>query len=196
MDAEFEELFESFTEALNAQKRKLSKEARRISAEKSKLAEEQLKLATESNKPPANDIITLNVGGTLMTTTRRTLCQVKDSLLSIMFSGRWEARHVRDKDGHVFLDVDPVDFTVILKALRSMAMFNDKNISGTILQRVREDMEFSKLCNYFGLVRDRMRITEHLEHLHGTTRSDGDLIILGKGAVVSSRSHKVGIIEW
>ena len=37
-----------------------------------------------------------------------------------MFSGRWEDRVDRDKDGYVFLDLDPTLFSIILRYLVSM----------------------------------------------------------------------------
>ena len=65
-----------------------------------------------------NDIINLNVGGTKLTTRRSTLCQVKDSLLATMFSGRWEDNIERDQDGAVFFDFNPQHFIIILDYLR------------------------------------------------------------------------------
>ena len=56
------------------------------------------------------DVVTLNVGGTLVCTQRRTLTAARDSLLGAMFSGRWEESLVRDAAGHAFLDDDPVVF--------------------------------------------------------------------------------------
>lgn len=60
--------------------------------------EEELKKAfarLESEKKSlgcgdANDVIQLNVGGTLVTTLRRTLTYVEDSMLAARFSGRWD----------------------------------------------------------------------------------------------------------
>ena len=65
-----------------------------------------------------DDIINLNVGGTKLTTLRSTLCQVQDSLLASMFSGRWEDNIKRDKDGAVFFDFNPQHFILILDYLR------------------------------------------------------------------------------
>ena len=69
-----------------------------------------------------NDIIHLNVGGHKLTTKRSTLCQVEDSLLASMFSGRWEDSLERDKDGAIFFDFNPQYFLVILDYLRTKKM--------------------------------------------------------------------------
>jgi len=62
-------------------------------------------------------VITVNVGGTLFTTALSTLRRFPDSLLGSMFSGRH--RILRDKDGHPFIDADPVHFRYILEYLRT-----------------------------------------------------------------------------
>ena len=65
-----------------------------------------------------DNIVYLNVGGTKMATKRSTLCQVEESLLAAMFSGRWENVD-RDEDGHVFLDYNPELFVLVLDYLRA-----------------------------------------------------------------------------
>jgi hypothetical protein len=62
------------------------------------------------------DVIQLNVGGKLFTTTRATLCTVADSPLAAMVL-RWELP--RDQDGVPFLDRDPAVFEIILQCLRN-----------------------------------------------------------------------------
>lgn len=72
----------------------------------------------QNQEVTSQDVIVLNVGGQLMSTTRHTLTQVDGSLLEAMFSGRWEGSLCRDAEGHVFLDVDPALFAAILNHLR------------------------------------------------------------------------------
>lgn len=43
--------------------------------------------------------------------------QFPGSVLELMFSGRWEDRVERDRDGNVFLDYDPFLFSVLLRYL-------------------------------------------------------------------------------
>ena len=69
----------------------------------------------------AGEVITVNVGGTLFTTRRHTFTAARGSLLSAMFSGRWEESLSRDAAGHVFLDDDPAVFARVLAALRARA---------------------------------------------------------------------------
>ena len=68
---------------------------------------------------PQRDLVHLNVGGQRLTTTISTLRQVKGSFLASMFSGRWEDRLKRDKDGAVFFDFNPQYFILILDYLRA-----------------------------------------------------------------------------
>merc|ERR1740121_1099365 len=65
-----------------------------------------------------DDVVELNVDGHLMSTTRSVLCLAEGSLLAGMFSGSFEDGHKRDKDGRIFLDVDPPLFAKVLTFLR------------------------------------------------------------------------------
>ena len=98
-----------------------------------------------------NDIINLNVGGKKLTTRRSTLCQVKDSLLATMFSGRWEDNIERDKDGAVFFDFNPQHFILILNYLRVKKIETPENPPP--LPKVPEDQSesFRSLVQYLGL---------------------------------------------
>ena len=89
----------------------------------------------------SDNIINLNVGGTKLTTLRSTLCQVKDSLLATMFSGRWEDNITRDKDGAVFFDFNPQHFILILNYLRVKKIATPENPPP--LPNVSEDQEES-----------------------------------------------------
>lgn len=66
----------------------------------------------------AEEIIRLNVGGRLMTTTRTTLTKHKDSLLEKMFQEDSPLPPARLVDGAFFIDADPDVFCVILTWLR------------------------------------------------------------------------------
>lgn len=67
--------------------------------------------------PKSSRAVTLNVGGTLFTTTRYTLCRDQSSFFAAMFSGRWS-----DDDGVVFIDRSPLVFPIILDYLRGMEL--------------------------------------------------------------------------
>ena len=98
-----------------------------------------------------DDIINLNVGGTKLTTLRSTLCQVEDSFLATMFSGRWEDNIKRDKDGAVFFDFNPQHFILILDYLRVKKIATPENPPS--FPKVPEDQEknFNSLLQYLGL---------------------------------------------
>lgn len=64
-----------------------------------------------------SDVIRLNVGGTEMIARRGILTAIKGSRLEVLFSGRWENKLLRDEDGRVFMDLDPVVFKSLLDRL-------------------------------------------------------------------------------
>ena len=107
-----------FEKIIEDERAKIKAEVEAYSLEK-----ERMKAVTVKD----NDIIQLNVGAQKMTTKRSTLCQVEGSLLSSMFSGRWEDRLERDKDGCVFFDFNPHYFAIILDYLRTKKIVNPEN---------------------------------------------------------------------
>lgn len=64
-----------------------------------------------------SEIIHLNVGGTIYTTTRSTLSRYPDSMLGAMFRGDIPSR--LDLNGHYFIDRDGEIFKYVLNFLRS-----------------------------------------------------------------------------
>jgi hypothetical protein len=76
----------------------------------------------------ASDIIVLNVGGTLHTTTRHLLVNsvdyFPDSLLALMFRNADE-RVPRDSQGHYFIDADFAVFRHVLNVLRRPSLVSD-----------------------------------------------------------------------
>ena len=98
-----------------------------------------------------NDIIHLNVGGQKLTSKRSTLCQVENSLLANIFSGRWEKSLERDQDGAVFLDFNPQYFVLILDYLRAKRIGQPGKLIS--LPKVAEEQQedFNSLLQYLGL---------------------------------------------
>ena len=70
----------------------------------------------EARNARAEDVVTLNVGGTKFTTSVETLCADADSMLAAMFSGRHALRPA--DDGSLFIDRDPKHFGLVLNFLR------------------------------------------------------------------------------
>jgi hypothetical protein len=66
----------------------------------------------------SDDWITLNVGGTLLSTTRTTLISCADSVLAKMFDPDSSLQASRMVDGAYIIDSDPDFFKVILNWLR------------------------------------------------------------------------------
>eukprot|EP01126_Amoeba_proteus_P042509 TRINITY_DN4621_c0_g1_i2.p2 TRINITY_DN4621_c0_g1~~TRINITY_DN4621_c0_g1_i2.p2 ORF type:complete len:189 (+),score=65.07 TRINITY_DN4621_c0_g1_i2:71-568(+) len=107
---------------LEAREAQLAKAEEQLKKEKEEFMEERLKWEKEINlvckyNKDVEDIIELNVGGTVVETTRTTLTSVSDSMLAAMFSGRHELK--KDNQGRYFLDRDPEVFKYVLSFLRT-----------------------------------------------------------------------------
>eukprot|EP01102_Stenamoeba_stenopodia_P009482 TRINITY_DN2798_c0_g1_i1.p1 TRINITY_DN2798_c0_g1~~TRINITY_DN2798_c0_g1_i1.p1 ORF type:complete len:504 (-),score=100.74 TRINITY_DN2798_c0_g1_i1:1363-2874(-) len=75
-------------------------------------------------------IVTLNVGGQIFTTTRATLCIHGDSMLNKMVSGTYSES--TDAKGNIFIDRSPQHFDVILNFLRSGKILLPETLRDTI----------------------------------------------------------------
>ena len=133
---------QEFSDIVESERAKIKAEVEAYNAEKEKI---------EAVNVNDDDLIDLNVGGTKLTTTRSTLCQVQDSLLASMFSGRWEDNIKRDKNGAVFFDFNPQYFILILDYLRAKKIATPENPPP--LPKVPEDQmeSFRSLLQYLGL---------------------------------------------
>jgi BTB/POZ domain len=78
--------------------------------------DERITILSQGRTRPLTDVVNVNVGGTVFTTRRSTLCSVKGSFLESLFSGRFTAEV--DRDGCVFIDRDPELFRAVLAYLR------------------------------------------------------------------------------
>ena len=133
------ELLQSAQAALTAEAAAVSSARDAIEAERAALERERERMAGAAGaKAVDGDVVTLNVGGTLVCTQRRTLTAARDSLLGAMFSGRWEESLVRDAAGHAFLDDDPEVFAGLLAELRARATLVDGVRNG-----LRSTLEYS-----------------------------------------------------
>ncbi len=144
--SKFDEIVKRFKKEFNQiveeERAKMTQEIEAYKAEK---------LRMKAVEVSDDDIINLNVGGTKMTTKRSTLCQVKGSLFSSMFSGRWETSLARDEDGRIFFDFNPQYFVLILDYLRGKAIATPEN--PVPLPKVPDDQvkSFNNLIEYLGL---------------------------------------------
>ena len=133
---------QEFNEIVERERANLKAEVDALNAERQRM---------EAIKVSDDDIIHLNVGGKVFTTTRDTLCQVEGSLLATMFNGRWEDRMKRDKDGVVFFDFNPEYFGWILDYLREKKISTPEN--PVVLAEVPKNHieKFNTLLDYLGL---------------------------------------------
>lgn len=89
----------------------------------------------------SEDILRLNVGGRLITTSRSTVTKIKDSLLERMFNGLNPLAPASLVDGAFFIDEDPEVFNTVLTWLRH-GVIDRKNVSSEHLMAA---------ASYFGL---------------------------------------------
>ncbi len=108
--------------------RKIEKE---LEKEKNQLKIDREQLDEEKQMPKSvdhMDVLQLNVGGEIITTTRQTLTKIPKSSFSYVFNGRWEHKLQRDPEGNIFLDFNPILFRHLLDQLQIIEINNSINI--------------------------------------------------------------------
>lgn len=106
-------LDEGFSE-LHAERQEIQK--RKADAERQ---QQQLSEKLSGASCNGNDVVGLNFGGERVVSVKRSLLQqFEDSMLSCMFSGRYEGQLDRDKDGNVFFDYSPSVMIPLIEHLR------------------------------------------------------------------------------
>eukprot|EP00028_Trichosphaerium_sp_Am-I-7-wt_P002392 CAMPEP_0168520310 /NCGR_PEP_ID=MMETSP0405-20121227/7887_1 /TAXON_ID=498012 /ORGANISM="Trichosphaerium sp, Strain Am-I-7 wt" /LENGTH=175 /DNA_ID=CAMNT_0008541119 /DNA_START=15 /DNA_END=539 /DNA_ORIENTATION=- len=148
MASTLQTLHESYSKELGRQTQLINTQKKELDDAKEQLEEEKRIMA---GKTTNEDIIDLNVGGTHVSTTRRTLCLVEGSMLQIMFSGRWENKHTLDKEGRIFLDMDPSHFAMILGTLRAGSLRGELDFR-KLKKAQKKDDEFAALVEYLGIL--------------------------------------------
>jgi septum formation inhibitor MinC len=104
---------EAFDHALVELERQKAENEKQYKEQLEQLKEERRKwdeekVIIEKLAASASPIVNLNVGGEKMSTSRATLTIAEGSLLATMFSGKWEDKLMKDTNGCIFLDYDPV----------------------------------------------------------------------------------------
>ncbi|CAF0912581.1 unnamed protein product [Didymodactylos carnosus] len=150
------EQFEAEKLQFDADKSSFLKDKKCFDRERSKYENElqQMKKFQVSD----NDIIYLNVGGEKMCTLRSTLIQIPSTVLSMIFSGRWEEKILKDKDGYVFLDYDPQLFKLLLNQLREWngkQLVNEKD-KIVFDMPVGLEVQFAKLIRQLGFEQEQL----------------------------------------
>jgi hypothetical protein len=85
-------------------------------------------------------IVKLNVGGTYMSTTLKTLTSIPDSTLGKMFSGHHDLP--KDENGAYFIDRCPLPFAEILAFLRSPEQYQAPVVNEDLKMAVEREAEF------------------------------------------------------
>ena len=147
--------FKSFTTALEDEVKRVEAMRNEVETKDKALKvekESMMKIEVEDD-----DVISLNIGGTIMAAARSTLCQVEGSLLASMFSGRWEDRLKKDKHGNVFLDFNPDCFKLILNYLRAKKLEKPNSSARKPTPPKEEESNYWNLIDYLGL-RDELEL--------------------------------------
>ena len=104
----------------------------------------------------SGEVITLNVGGTLFTTTVATLTKYPNSLLAAMFKPESERPPARkDKQGNFFIDGEPEPFKMILFFLRRGKLTED--IIGCTLEQLEVEADFYGLKELLKIIGERKK---------------------------------------
>ncbi len=172
---------DEFNEIVEGERAKLKAEVEAFNEEKQKM---------KAFDVSDDDIIHLNVGGEKFTTTRSTLCQVEDSLLATMFSGRWERGVKRDRDGAVFFDFNPQYFGYILEYLRTKKIATPEDPAE--FPKVPRDQakNFNTLVEYLGLSDE---IVVPVEILSGNDIARSEKFILHGPEITLLEDRKVAV---
>jgi len=133
-----------------------------------------------------DDLIEINAGGKQIVAKRSSLTQLKDTMLEALFSGRWEKRLQRDKNGRIFLDVNSTCFQAIVDYLNEMTISSEDNppdcpsVDDENKHILQTQMELFGLCGSgvdSKIVKDRDHVTLLHEWL-GEEDQDGELHLL------------------
>lgn len=118
---------------------------------KTELEDERAKMQAFIDPETAGrDIVSINVGGKIMSTKRQTLLLVPGSMLEAIFSGRWERSLQRDSEGRVFIDYTPAVFQLLLSHLR---VTRDKLPDKAPVPKIPEELkaEFGSMLEFLGM---------------------------------------------
>jgi len=92
-----------------------------------------------------NDIITLDVGGTIFRTTRATLMRYPDSLLAHMFQPASAMAPPRLSNGAYWLDRSPDRFKIVLDYLRDGRPIKTKDMPPHMAAAIRDEAAYFRL---------------------------------------------------
>jgi hypothetical protein len=172
-----------------------------IELEKKKLEEEKGKMKKIGIEE--NDIIYLNIGGKKINCKRSTLCQFKGTFLEAMFSGRWEDKMEKDKEGNIFLDFNPYLFQKIIDFLRAKRI-EEKSDKPIPIPNINKDQkkEFYNLVNYLGLENIMKKDKFSKKLIYNNISLNADCTIAthnynsGHGFVFGKKTYISGVVNF
>ena len=107
----------------------------------------------------SREVISLNVGGVIFTTSVTTLTHYPNSMLAAMFDMESERPPARkDGQGNFFIDRDHEPFRVILSFLRSTRL--SEVIVGCTLEQLEWEADFFGLEELLKIIRERKKAEE------------------------------------
>ncbi|XP_064635000.1 BTB/POZ domain-containing protein KCTD5-like [Lineus longissimus] len=101
-----------------------------------------------------NEWVKLNVGGTLFSTTRTTLCRDPKSFLYRLCQEDPDLNSDKDENGAYLIDRDPTYFGPVLNYLRHGKLVINKDLAE---EGVLEESEFYNITDLIKLVKERIR---------------------------------------
>lgn len=138
---------------LDAQLDILEAKEKRLKERFSELNDLQAKTIADNGSIDAHDddLIEINAGGKIIAAKRSTLTQLKETRLEAIFSGRWDEKLPRDRDGRIFFDINPTCFQAIVDYLNELKISTEENPP----EPLSVDDEFQNIMTYqlefFGL---------------------------------------------
>ena len=146
-------------------------EAREAKLRKERDGFEKDRLAVYGDTSPG-DVLDLNVGGTKISVSRKTLTLIPDSKLASKFSGKWDDKIEKDKKGNFFIDQDYQMFWYLIQHLRNRA--NGEENYPENVPRIRDekfyDDDFYRMVEHYGLT-DALYPVRFEHHISNYTES-------------------------
>jgi len=158
-DAQQIQTLEEVEKRIEMKLARLEAKRKALKAKKKQMIEAQLFIAQTNLN--AEEIIEINVGGTLFTTSKRTLCKYPLSKLAWLFDDRNKDKVTRDSHGRYFLDRDPSLFRIVLNFLRE-----EKPCPSRWAKRLPHFVslyQFERELEYFGLPHGNVEYVTHFK---------------------------------
>eukprot|EP00803_Ostreobium_quekettii_P010289 evm.model.scf_1207.3 EVM.evm.TU.scf_1207.3 scf_1207:10551-13921(-) len=188
-------------EELRTRCEEAEREQEALAAERETLEREKATMGRVAARE--DELVELNVQGTIMAALRGTLTQIPDSQLADMFSGDWEDSMKRDSQGRYFLNYTPSCFRKILDYLTTREL-TDADNGPLPAPHVDADIatSFSVLVHQLGLdaaIFGGFKFSQTLKSTSVRLSPDGLMArneSAGEGYVLGEHSYKNKVVEF